>query len=86
MIIDHTVSQPADPTALAPADKAPRKRRSLWPLFQGVNTVLVALAAFLFVPDLSFCGPGHVAPPPAPPASHAPAQLPPEPPLEKLVA
>jgi hypothetical protein len=32
-----------------------------------MNTVLVALAAFLFVPDLSFCGPHHVAPPPAPP-------------------
>jgi hypothetical protein len=81
-----TISQPADPIAVTPAAKPPRKRRNLWPLFQGVNTVLVALAAFLFVPDLSFCGPRHVAPPPAPPASHAPVQLPPEPPLEKLVA
>jgi hypothetical protein len=85
MTTDH-VSQPARCTTVAPDARPSRKRRPLWPLFQGMNTVLVALAAFLFVPDLSFCGPRHVAPPPAPPASHAPAQLPLEAPLEKLVA
>ena len=83
MMTNPTASQPAPSTTVASDGKPPRKRRPLWPLFQGMNTVLVALAAFLFVPDLSFCGPRHVAPPPA---SHAPAQLPPEPPLEKLVA